>query len=87
MSKLIEIKINVSNKPVGAFAIRSITSDSSNRMFFSYDCSGNEASLQSCPKNTLNGDVQYWYYRPRAAVECQQMNINLTSKTRHCISS
>ena len=60
------------------------------RIAYKYYCNGNEASLQSCSKSTYYSSSHYaddWYNIPRAAVECQQMSINLTSKTLHCISS
>ena len=54
-----------------------------NRIMYRYNCNGNEASLQSCSKYTYSSSsiAENWYNRPRAAVECQQTSINLTSKT------
>ena len=85
VSKIIIKLMSIIHTYTGAFAIGSITSDSRNRMCFRYHCNGNEASLQSCTKYSLSSYAESWYNRPRAAVECQQMNINLTSKIIHAL--
>ena len=82
---IIAVKINLLLIITGAAAIG--RSYFNNRIMYRYNCNGNEASLQSCSTSTFSSssNAESWYNRPRAAVECQQMNINLTSKL--CIAS
>ena len=84
VSKIIIIAVLIKfNIITGAVAIG--RSNFNNRIVYRYYCSGNEALLQLCPKSAQNNYADNWYNRPRAAVECQQMSINLTSKL--CIVS
>ena len=75
-------------KHSGAVAIGNTRFKKIKKFVYIYFCSGSEMSLQLCTKSTylLGFDAEYWYTRSKAAVECQQLNINLTSKTCHCIS-
>ena len=80
-SQVIKI-IDINN--TGAVAL---LSSSSGITLYKYYCNGNEASLQSCSKSKFNFETQdtiYWFNKPIAAVECQQTNINISSKTLMC---
>ena len=87
VSKTIAVIINFLLIITGAVAIKKFYFNKI--IFYRYHCSGIESSLQSCSNSTYTSSysAEYWDNRPRAAVECQQMNINLTSKTLTCISS
>ena len=65
---------------IGSVAIRKESNNG--KILHRYHCIGNETFLHLCPNftNSLSSNAENLYNRPRAAVECQQMNINLTSK-------
>ena len=65
----------------GAVAItRSYFGTGNKRVMYKFGCSGNEPSLQSCPKSTFSSQVEHWYNHGRDAVECQAKGVDLTSE-------
>ena len=57
--------------------------------YYSYSCTGNEPSLQSCRKGEFDLDRDWNFYKVPSivALECQQSSISHSSKTQHCINS
>ena len=71
----------VSVTSTGAVAIRGFHFGTGNkRPVYSYSCSGSESSLGACNNYMNNDQADRWYNNRRAAVECQQKGVNLTSE-------